>query len=305
MNGAVPISVVLPATNTPPTLGIARGAIESQLEAADELLVVDSASGPGPAVARNEGAAKASGEVLLFVDADIVLAPGALELVRSAFAADPALVALFGSYDDHPPAPGITSRFRNLLHHHTHHAGAGEIESFWAGIGAVRRSDFDAVGGFDPVRFERPSIEDIELGGRLAERGRIVLDPTIQGTHLKHWSTAAMVRTDLFDRGVPWLELALERGELPTTLNLGWRNRLTALAAGAAAMALPVRMWKSVALSVGAVVALNAGLYRVLADRLGVAGALASVPLHVLHLWTALAAIPLALARHILRGRGR
>ena len=41
------------------------------------------------------------------------------------------------------------------------------------------------VDGFDE-HYDRPSIEDIELGGRLLDRGaRIVLDPDIEGKHLK------------------------------------------------------------------------------------------------------------------------
>ena len=34
--------------------------------------------------------------------------------------ADPGLTALFGSYDDHPPARDVVSQFRNLLHHFVH-----------------------------------------------------------------------------------------------------------------------------------------------------------------------------------------
>ena len=55
------------------------------------------------------------------------------------FAADPTLSALFGAYDDLPAAPGIVSNFRNLLHHHVHHRNAGPAETFWTGLGAVRR----------------------------------------------------------------------------------------------------------------------------------------------------------------------
>ena len=52
------------------------------------------------------------------------------------------------------------------------------------------------VDGFDARRYPRPSIEDVELGGRLSGRGRLVLDPALQGTHLKEWTLASMVVTD-------------------------------------------------------------------------------------------------------------
>ena len=55
--------------------------------------------------------------------------------------------------------------FRNLLHHTVHCRSQGEVGSFWAGLGAVRRSAFETAGGFDAERYPEPSIEDIELGG--------------------------------------------------------------------------------------------------------------------------------------------
>lgn len=81
----------------------------------------------GPAAARNLAAGEASGDVLLFVDADVQLHAGTLEQVRAHFARDPQLVSVFGSYDDDPVAPGRVSRFRNLLHHHTHSSHPGPV----------------------------------------------------------------------------------------------------------------------------------------------------------------------------------
>src|ERR687894_766679 len=94
-------------------------------------------------------------------------APDELSRIEAAFADDPGLTALFGSYDDRPEAPGAVSGFRNLLHHHVHQGGAGPARTFWAGLGAVRRDAFVAAGGFDEGRYPVPSIEDIELGMRL------------------------------------------------------------------------------------------------------------------------------------------
>ena len=187
--------------------------------------------GIGPAAARNDGARRASGEVLVFVDADVLPHHDAFVRVRRAFDLDPELVALFGSYDDSPTAPGAVSAFRNLLHHHVHQEGAGPASTFWAGLGAIRRDSFLDAGGFDADRYSVPSIEDIELGMRLAaDRALIVLDPDLLGTHLKRWSLWGMVRTDFTRRGIPWVDLMLRRRQASSTLNLGVRHRLSALA---------------------------------------------------------------------------
>lgn len=232
------LAVVVPATNRPPTLERCLAAIQAGQPPPDELIVVDQPA-IGPAAARNAGALEASCEVVVFVDADIELHRDALARIGARMSADPELTAVFGSYDDMPPNGGAVSVFRNLLHHHTHQEAAGPASTFWSGIGAIRRQDFLNAGGFDASRFTRASIEDIELGMRLVAAGlRVELDPRIQGTHLKRWTFGSMVYTDLFHRGVPWVELLLSRGTHTTALNLGWRHRASMICATVAAVAI-------------------------------------------------------------------
>ena len=190
--------------------------------------VVNLAEGPrGPAYARNRGAEAAHGSLLFFVDADIVLAAGALQRVVNIFRERPDVAAVFGSYDARPAAAGLISRYRNLLHHYVHQNGKSEASTFWAGCGAIRRSVFQEVGGFDEKRFPRTSIEDIELGYRLRQSGyRILLDKELQGKHLKHWNLRSIIRTDITCRAVPWSRLILETGESPDDLNLKRTQRL-------------------------------------------------------------------------------
>ena len=151
----------------------------------------------GPAAARNEGASRATGDVLVFVDADVVVHPEGIGRIRRAFDSEPELAALFGSYDDDPFDPGIVSAFRNLLHHHVHTSAAGPASTFWAGLGAIRREAFDEAGGFDAARYPQPSVEDIDLGLRVSAAGGLIrLDPSVRGTHLKAWTLLDMLEAD-------------------------------------------------------------------------------------------------------------
>jgi GT2 family glycosyltransferase len=296
------LSAIVPATNDPPTLERCVAAIRAAEEPPEEIVVVDRAAAPGPAAARNEGAARATGDVLVFVDADVVPHGDAFRRIRDAFDAEPALAALFGSYDDAPEAPGLVSTFRNLLHHHVHQNAGGPASTFWAGLGAVRRDAFAAAGGFDSDRYRVPAVEDIDLGPRLkAAGGRIVLDPSVQGTHLKAWSLGEMVRTDFSRRGLPWAELLLERGGASTALNLGWRHRLSALAAVTASAAIILRRPRAAVGAAAALVALNRSFYAVLLRRRGPPQAAAGVPLHALHHLTGAAAALVAVAARIAR----
>ena len=248
--------------------------------------VVRQASNAGAAAARNAGARAAAGEILVFVDADVVAAPDAVARLVAILHADPDVAAVFGSYDDRPRAPGLVSQYRNLLHHFVHQHGAHDASTFWAGLGAVRRTAFDLVGGFDPrVR----GIEDIELGYRLRAKGfRIRLDPRIQGTHLKRWTLGSVLRTDAFMRALPWSRL-LVAGRAPLDhLNVTTSQRasaalvLLAVAAAALAALVPGLGTVSAALLL-AVVALNRRLFAFFARVRGPAFAVATVPLVLLY----------------------
>jgi GT2 family glycosyltransferase len=261
--------------------------------------VIVAGDGEGPAAARNAGAERASGDVLVFVDSDVLPHPDAFSRIRRAFAADPELVAVFGSYDDTPTAPGVVSGFRNLLHHHVHQEGAGPATTFWAGLGAIRREAFAAAGGFDADRYREPSIEDVELGTRLSSTGaRLELDPHLQGTHLKRWTLPTMVRTDFWARGVPWVELLLRQGR-STALNLGWRHRASAATSVVAAVSLLRGRPGSATRALLTLVALNGRFYALLLRRRGALEAGAGVGLHALHHVTGALSVPVGVLRHL------
>lgn len=297
------LAVVVPATDRPPTLDLCLAALRRSSAPPDELVVVAEPRGSGPAAARNAGAARTSSELLAFVDADVLVHPDALARLRDAFAGDPGLAAAFGSYDDRPAAPGAVSRFRNLLHHHVHTSSGGPAETFWAGLGAVRRDAFVAVGGFDAERFPAPAVEDVELGMRLRDSGaRIVLDPLIRGTHLKRWSLRSMVRADLLARGVPWVRLQLEAGQVSGSLNLAWRHRLGALAAVAALVATLARRPLATGAAAAAFVGINARFFELLRQRGGIALAAAGLPLHLLHQLVSVLSVALGTIAHVRDG---
>jgi GT2 family glycosyltransferase len=259
---------------------------------ADEVVVLDGKP-RGPGYARNRGARVARGDTLVFVDADVRVHRDTLRKFRDALAGEPDVAAVFGSYDDRPPAPGWVSAYRNLLHHHVHQRNAGEAETFWAGCGAVRSEVFRTVGGYDEWHFSRPQVEDIELGRRIRRRGhRILLRADIQATHLKRWTLAGFVRTDFNHRGVPWTRLLLHEGanESRGTLNLSWRHRACVALAGLvpagvlAWLALGTPWPLAAALSGGAgVVGLNAGFFALVGRSRSWACALCAVPLHLVH----------------------
>src|SRR5688500_9787763 len=101
------LSVVIPVRNGGDTLLECLEALTASTRRPDEVIVVDDASTDasgqiarrfgaqvlefqdrphGPASARNRGAAAAWGDILVFIDADILLHPEALEGIEQIFA---------------------------------------------------------------------------------------------------------------------------------------------------------------------------------------------------------------------------
>lgn len=296
------LTAVIPATDVPETLDRVIAAVRRAVESPEQLIVVDRPPELGPAAARNLGSHQATGDIVVFIDADVEVHEDAFARIRAAFAGDEDLAAIFGSYDDDPANGGTVSDFRNLLHHHVHHRGAGGATTFWAGLGAIRRDVFLELGGFDETRFPHPSVEDIELGMRLHARGRrVILDPAIQGKHLKTWTFATMIETDLLRRGVPWMRLVFEKRAGTTALNLGWSHRIGTGASLLLLVGLARRKPWLVAGTVALLILLDQPFYRLLFNRGGPKLAAAAVPLHLVHRLSAATAVPIALAIHLRR----
>jgi GT2 family glycosyltransferase len=306
----VKLSVIIPGYNGGEELGLCLKALAASTCTPDEIIFVDDAStdasaslaaklgaivlrlpdGPrGPARARNHGAAAAHGDVLVFLDADVVCHPDTLDRIKTYLTNQPEIAALFGSYDAAPPAPGLVSRYKNLLHHYIHQHGRTEASTFWAGCGAVRRNVFRAVGGFDES-YLTAAVEDIEFGARLHRSGyRIRLCPDIQVTHLKHWTFTSLLRTDIFHRAVPWSRLILRQGDWPWDLNVDARSRLSAFSAWAALFFLVLgfgspSVWWGLLPAITALGVLNAGLYRFFGRQGGPGFAAGAAALHGLYL---------------------
>ena len=304
----IPISIIVPVYNNAHDLVECVCALKTSGHPDLEIIVVDDAStddtfsmamrmgvrivqlakNSGHGAARNYGARYAQGDILFFVDADVVVAPGAVSRVLGLFEENPGLAAVFGSYDLEPRAKNLVSQYRNLLHHYVHQNGHAEASTFWAGCGAIRRSVFREIGGFDEKRFSW-SIPDIELGYRLRQGGYpILLDKALRGTHLKRWVLSSVIHTDVIYRAVPWSRLILESRNAPNDLNLETRQRLSLALVLLAGIFLLLAVFRVelLALSAGALfsmVILNRKLYVFFFRQRGILFTGAGILLHLLY----------------------
>jgi glycosyltransferase involved in cell wall biosynthesis len=328
----VPVSVVMPARGAEDQLRQALVALRACDPAPSEIVVVDDASPTplaaiaaefgcrilrrevrgGPGAARNDGVHAAAEEIVFFVDSDVVVKPDTVGRVAARMTAIDAPDALFGSYDDAPGSPRFLAQYKNLVHHFIHQGSRRAANTFWGGGGAVRKESYLAVGGFDTELFDVPSVEDIDLGYRMTDRGmRIELDPELQVCHLKDWRFWDLLRVDVLKRAVPWTRLMLMRGTVPPDLNLKTHHRVSAALVLVLCLTLVLwpfflgaLFWPNLVLIV-ALLALNADLYGFFLAKRGPAFTLKAIPLHWFYYAYAGAAFAVTRALWAIGVRGR
>jgi mycofactocin system glycosyltransferase len=206
------VTVVIPAHATPDEVerslegvpaGIAVVVVDdgsarpltSALLPRDGVVVHRTAARSGAAAARHTGASMTSTELLAFVDADVELPPGWLDRLSGHFvhedvvAVAPRVVsrAASGIVDvlerdlcalDLGAASGVVQR-------------GARVSYLPSTVLLVRRSAFDAAGGFDPAL---AIGEDVDLIWRLQEHGTVRYDADVVVRHGPRTSLAAALR---------------------------------------------------------------------------------------------------------------
>lgn len=307
------VSIIVPARNASASLARTLPALAALADDGVDLTVVDDASnddGPGvaaanadavvrlrsqargPAYARNRGVELSSGELILFVDADVVVPRATYEALLETLRSRTELSAVFGSLDDGPADASFVSRYRNLLSHELHECLAGEVGLFWAACGAIRRSAFCDVGGFDEWRFTSAEVESVELGARLSRSGhRILLRADLQATHLRRYSLWSLIIGDLRELIVPLYRAAHDGGLPRVDFPVRIEKRASLLFVSGVACWGPVLLdapgrpfWLAAAIGLPLVaIGLRRRLYGFFAREAGIGFAIASIPLHQMH----------------------
>ena len=193
------VSVIIPVLNEEST--IENLLTQAWVANADEIIVADggstdrtlalasphakvicAAAGRGPQM--NAAARVASGDILFFLHADVILKPGAVEAVRRAFE-DPAVVG--GCLDVVFTGGDWVSRLFTWGYHHR------RIFRIIYGDSGIfcRRDVFEQMDGYKNIAI----MEDYEFARRLWKQGRMALLAEPIYVSDRRWRKAGLVRT--------------------------------------------------------------------------------------------------------------
>ena len=237
------VSIIIPVKNGGATLDACLRSIKRSYYKNFEVIVVDDHStdniaeitrrlnytvipatdGEGANHARNFGARHAKGEILVFLDSDIVVERetilGIVETLE-----EEGIDAVVGIYTARHRHETFVSQYKNLWVRYSYLKSTPAIDWLFGAVSGIRRRAFEKLGGFDSSLLARQGHDDLELGKRFARANlNIVLNMDIEVEHLKHYTLGSFIRNE-FHRSVGFAELATRFGETTKSLQRGFVN---------------------------------------------------------------------------------
>jgi len=218
------ISIIIPVHNRAKLLAQCLDSIYSQKHKNFETIIVDDGStvnlkpvvkvypvryfylkkNKGPAFARNFGVKKAKGEIIIFIDSDVLVSKEFLKKIEDSFKKNKEIIAIQGNYTLIPYYENFFTNFKNItLHYHFKKTSKKYSNSIASFCTAIKKDVFLASGGFDE-KVRNASIEDEEFGIQLTRKGyKILYDNNLQVKHMKKFTFYSLIKQDFttgFDR---------------------------------------------------------------------------------------------------------
>lgn len=177
----------------------------------------------GANAARNFGATFAAGQILVFLDADVVVGRDSLTHIAEIILEKEA-DAVVGLYTTRHRHESFVSQYKNLWVRYSYLKSPPAIDWLFGAISGIRRDAFEAVGGFNESLMARHGNDDIELGKRMTlSKLRIYLSQDLEVEHLKYYTLGSFIQNE-FDRSRGFVRLARRLGEVGKTFSGGFAN---------------------------------------------------------------------------------
>jgi len=185
--------------------------------------ILTATDGAGANAARNLGAKQANGEILVFIDSDVMIRRetilGIVERLE-----EKGVDAVVGIYTARHRHESLVSQYKNLWVRYSYIKSSPAIDWLFGAISGIKKPAFEKLGGFNTDLLARHGNDDIEAGKRLARQNvRIELDMEIEVEHLKQYNLWTFMKNE-YHRSAGFAELAMSYGEAGRSLKGGFVN---------------------------------------------------------------------------------
>ena len=171
--------------------------------------VVELEKNGGPARARNIGVGEAKGDIIFFLDSDVVVLDGTIQEVEDYFRNDPSAQCVIGICATEPLNKGFVPRYMAMFEYiHLLDTPGNKVSVFAPRCGAIKKELFRDLGGYRE-KYKGADVEDFELARRICKVEDIYLNPKMLVRHQFVNNVEEAVR-NYFKRAVMWIHLFLK-----------------------------------------------------------------------------------------------
>jgi glycosyltransferase involved in cell wall biosynthesis len=171
--------------------------------------VIELEKNGGPARARNIGVGEAKGDIIFFLDSDVVLMDGTIKEVEDYFRNDPSAQCVIGICATEPLNKGFVPKYMAMFEYiHLLDTPGNKVSVFAPRCGAIKKELFRDMGGYRET-YKGADVEDFELARRICKVESIYLNPKMLVKHQFVNNLEEAVR-NYFKRSVMWIHLFLK-----------------------------------------------------------------------------------------------
>jgi glycosyltransferase involved in cell wall biosynthesis len=163
----------------------------------------------GPARARNKGVEEAAGDIIFFLDSDVIVLDGTVQEVKDYFDKNPHANCVIGLCATEPLNKGFVPKYMAMFEYiHLLDIPGSSVSVFAPRCGAIKKELFQRVGGYDES-YKGADVEDFELARRIIKEDRIYVNPKMLVRHQFVNNIQEAVK-NYFKRAVMWIHLFIK-----------------------------------------------------------------------------------------------
>ncbi len=191
--------------------------------------VIRSDRNAGPARARNKGVEAAAGNIIFFLDSDVIVLDGTIREVKDYFEKNPSANCVIGICATEPLNRGFVPAYMAMFEYiHLIGRQFDRVSVFAPRCGAIKKELFLRVGGYDE-NYRGADVEDFELARRINKTDSIILNPRMIVKH--QFADFRQAIKIYFRRTVMWVHLFFRDKQLDNAGPTSPANGIAAICA--------------------------------------------------------------------------